>query len=133
MSFKAIITGLVLLISFASCSKSKEQKPGPAATIEGVWTGKFSVLSDPYNGQFSFRFKAGGILERLDANGTKIGDGTWEFYNDNKSITGKYSVIGGSSFAIIANFDKANSKLTGTWGTGTSDYNGGYWYMNKVQ
>jgi hypothetical protein len=135
MQLKQIfIAGLITVISLASCSKKKDDVVKPAVTIEGTWVGKHSYLSEPLNNDYRFRFKAGGILERLDANNVKVGEGTWAFYANNTAITGKYSLLppGTGSFGVIANFDNVTGKLDGTWGYGTNDYNGGYWEMNKV-
>ncbi len=128
---KLFIAGLLAVITFVSCSKKNEDIK-PEVTIEGKWTGKSSVLSEPFNSFYSFNIKAAGVLERLDVNGVKIGEGTWAFYNANTAITGTYTLTGGATFSVIANFDKVTGKLDGTWGNGTNDYNGGYWYMNKV-
>lgn len=127
------IAGLLSVISFASCSKKNNDIIKADVPIEGTWAGKHSYLSEPLNNHYSFKIKAGGVLERLDANGQKIGEGTWAFYNANTAITGTYTLTGGATFSVVANFDKVTGKLDGTWGNGTNDYNGGYWFMNKVQ
>lgn len=131
---KILIAGLAIVISFASCSKKNDDLVKPEVSIEGTWVGKHSYLSQPFDNDYSFRIKAGGILERLDINGVKIGEGTWAFYNNNTAITGTYSFIppGSGTFSVIANFDKVTGELDGTWGYGANDYDGGYWYMNKT-
>ncbi len=126
-----LIAGLLSVMVFASCSKKNDDIKANVP-IEGTWVGKSSILSEPYNNFYSFKIKTGGILERLDNNGVKIGEGTWAFYNDGIGITGTYTITGGDTFSIIASFDKVNGKLDGTWGNGTQEYGGGYWYMNKV-
>lgn len=129
-----LISGLLFLGAFASCKKDKQTTTPQtaAAIIEGNWEGKSSILSQPFNQYYSFTFKAGGVLEVKNAVGTKTGEGTWAFYNNDNAITGTYSLTSGATFSIIANFDKVNKKLDGTWGNGQNDYNGGYWYMVKV-
>ena len=124
---------VLALLVFASC---KKDKPAPAAiSIEGNWVGKSSILSGPFENHFSFKIKPNGVLERLDANGQKIGEGTWEFYSNNTAITATYSLSAPpkETFSVIANFDKTTGKLDGTWGKGANDYDGGYWFMNKTE
>lgn len=128
---KLFIAGVLCLIAFVSCKKDNGDFK-PYVAIEGTWVGKSSVLSEPFNSFYSFRIQPSGVLERLDMNGEKIGEGTWAFYNNNTAITGAYTLTGGATFSIIANFDKVNGKLDGTWGNGTQEYGGGYWYMNKT-
>ncbi len=124
-------TAILSLFLFASCKKDNVAKP--AISIEGNWVGKSSVLSGPYANHFSFKIKAGGVLERINESGQKTGEGTWAFYANNTAITGTYTLLppATGTFSVIANFDKAIGKLDGTWVTGTNDYNGGYWFMNK--
>ena len=132
MQLKQIfIAGLLAVITLASCSK-KNDVIKPVVPIEGKWIGKSSVLSDPYNSFYSFNIKPGGVLERLDADGAVTGNGQWAFYNGDVGITATYTLTGGATFSIIGTFDKINGKLDGTWGNGTKEYGGGYWYMNKT-
>jgi hypothetical protein len=129
---KFFIAAFLFTIALASCKKSAEDVQPTVVSIEGKWVGKSSVLSEPFINFYSFNIKAGGVLERLDANGAKIGEGTWAFYSNNTAITGTYTITGGATFSIIANFDNVAGKLDGTWGNGTNDYNGGYWFLNKT-
>ncbi|MBC7935887.1 MAG: hypothetical protein H7Y86_11105 [Rhizobacter sp.] len=134
MQIKQLFFGAILsFFFFTSCSKEEAAPIEAAVAIVGKWVGKSSVLSEPYNNHFSFRIHAGGILERIDANGQKTGEGTWAFYSNDEAITGSYTLTGGEAFSIIANFDKYTGELDGTWGTGTQQYGGGYWYMKKVE
>jgi hypothetical protein len=132
MQLKYVFTAAILYFAvFTSCKK--ENAPvKPTAAIEGKWVGKSSVLSEPFTSFYSFNIKAGNVLERLDANGVMIGTGTWETYNAEEGFTGTYKLTGGATFSVIANFDNINGKLDGTWGNGTKEYGGGYWFMNKI-
>lgn len=127
------IAGFLSVLSFASCSKKNDDITKADVPIEGKWVGKHSYLSEPFTNHYSFIIKAGAVLERLDSSGQKIGEGTWSFYNGNTAITGTYTLTGGATFSVVANFDKVKGTLEGTWGNGTNDYNGGYWFMDKVQ
>ena len=135
MKIKHVFFAAILsVITFASCKKNDDIKKPAEVPIEGNWVGKSSVLSGPFENHFSFKIKPGGVLERIDANGQKIGAGTWEFYNNNTAITGTYTLSAPATgtFSVIENFDKITGKLDGTWGNGTNDYNGGYWFMDKT-
>ncbi|MBC7885378.1 MAG: hypothetical protein H7X99_07875 [Saprospiraceae bacterium] len=128
-----LVAGLMSAIVLASCSKEKDTID-PNIAIEGVWIGKYSILSEPYSNFYSFRFKAGGVLELIDITQTKKGEGTWAFTNDNEVISGTYTLIPPDSgtFSFVANFDKNTLEIDGTWGVGSQEYGGGYWYMNKL-
>jgi hypothetical protein len=128
---QVLLAGCLSILVFASCSK-KDSAPLPAASPEGNWAGKYSVLSGPYNGYYSFKIKAGGVLELQDSLQQKAGTGTWEL--ENKIFTGTYSFLAPATgtFSVIANFNNNTGKLDGTWGTGLQEYGGGYWYMYKT-
>jgi hypothetical protein len=126
-----LLAGFLSVIALASCKKSND---APAAIpIEGNWTGKYSVLSEPYNSYYSFSIKAGGVLELLDAQQKKTGEGTWRL--DDAIFTGTYTLLAPASgtFSVIANFHKTTGELDGTWGIGAKEYGGGYWFMDKTK
>jgi hypothetical protein len=126
-----LLAGLLSVIAFASCKKNNDAPS--AIPIEGSWAGKYSILSEPYNSYYSFSIKAGGVLELQDAQLKKTGEGTWQL-NDG-IFTGTYTLLAPASgtFSVIANFHKTTGKLDGTWGTGTKEYGGGYWFMDKTK
>ncbi|MBC7886352.1 MAG: hypothetical protein H7Z13_00575 [Ferruginibacter sp.] len=126
------IAGLLSVIAFASCSKKNDDIP--LVSIEGDWVGKYSVLSGPYNNYYSFKIKAGGVLELQDAAGQKTGEGSWQFSNANTVIFGTYSHLppANGKFSFIANFNSTTGKIDGTWGNDLKEYGGGYWFMNKT-
>jgi len=117
---------LVSIIGFTSCSKNKDDVQAPTFPIEGTWMGKYSVLSGPYNNYYSFNIKAGGVIERLDINGVKTGQGTWKM--SGTTFEAVYTQ-GGETFSVLATFDNKSGELDGTWGSGVLGYGGGYWYM----
>jgi hypothetical protein len=128
---KIMLFSCVLLFTMASCSKNKDSK-NTEGTVEGTWVGKYSFLSEPYNQFYSFKISTGGVLEVLDNNQQKIGEGTWAF--NGVPLTGTYTLLppNTGTFSFIATFDKQAGKLSGTWGTGAQEYGGGYWFMNRV-
>jgi hypothetical protein len=128
---KIMLLSCVFLFAMTSCSKNKDTK-NPEVPLEGLWVGKYSFLSEPYNNFYSFRFSAGGTLELLDSNKQKAGEGTWTF--NGVPLTGTYTLLppNTGTFSFIATFDKQAGKLSGTWGTGQQEYGGGYWFMTRV-
>jgi hypothetical protein len=126
MQLHKFLTAVLLSVLFcSSCGKKNDDIIKPGVPVEGIWRGKHSYLSGPLNNDYVFNIKAGGVLERFNANGQKLGEGT--------GITGTYTLTGGGTYSVIASFDKVAGKLDGTWGNGLNNYDGGYWYMNKVQ
>jgi hypothetical protein len=126
-----ILASFAMLVLF-SCSKKSDDKAPKAVTIEGIWVGKYSVLSEPYNAFYSFKIKANGVLELLNAAEEVTGTGTWELENGNLFI-GTYTWLppGSKTFSVLATFKKDTGELDGTWGPDDNDYTGGYWYMEK--
>lgn len=126
-----LFVGCLSLFALASCDK-KNTDLQPAITIEGNWSGKYSILSEPFSNHYAFAIKAGGVLELRDAAQQKTGEGTWTL--NGTLFTGTYSLLppGSGVYSVIATFDHSTSKLDGTWGIGAQEYGGGYWYMHKT-
>ena len=89
------------------------------------------MLSEPYNNFYSFKIKAGGVLEILDAAQQKTGSGIWKTEENLFMATYTNTVPDTKTFSVLATFNKQTGKLDGTWGPGDNDYTGGYWFMNK--
>ena len=134
MRFKNLLLASLAVLAFISCSKKSDDKIEKTVSIEGTWVGKYSVLSEPYNDYYSFRIKAGGILELLDATNKVTGSGTWAIENGNL-FSGTYTLPAPDSkkISVLATFKKDTGDLDGTWGPDDNDYTGGYWYMKKVK
>jgi hypothetical protein len=128
---RIILLAFASFIIFSSCSKEKN-KPAEVS-IEGKWTGKFSVLSEPYNSFYGFNIKPNGIIELVDSVANKTGEGSWELEDGVLSATYSFLPPASGTRSVIANFNKTTGELDGTWGTGTQIYGGGYWYMIKAQ
>jgi hypothetical protein len=130
-SKKFVLISFLLILGLASCHKNKDNE-NTGVPLEGVWAGKYSFLSDPYNNYYSFKIAAGGTFDVLDSTQQKIGEGTWMF--NGVPLTGTYTLLppNTGTFSFIATFDKQAGKLSGTWGTGQQEYGGGYWFMNRV-
>jgi hypothetical protein len=130
-TFKFSTIAFVLLTTFTACSKSNNSTPAAAGGIEGIWSGTYDHLGATTKYYYSFNIKAGGIIEELSGNGTKKASGTWKL--EGNTLIAEYTNVppSTSKYAVLATFDKNKMKLSGTWGYGSSDYDGGYWTMTK--
>ena len=128
----------ILLVQMTSCKKSNAQTP-VVYSIQGLWTGLYTVDGQPNIGQqyFSFVLKPDGTI----INDTKGGGvqnlcvGSWALTGD--TLACSYTCVYGVPASIgvtqtaKAYFDKTAGKLTsGTWknlapssGTGTFSLN----------
>lgn len=122
---------LVMFLVFA-CSKSND-KPAAAASIEGIWAGKYGTGNNKPSSFYSFNIKSNGVIEELDANGAVIGTGTWKLENKILSATYKYLSPSTSKFSVLGAFNAEQGKILGNWGYGTSVTDGGTWEMTKNQ
>lgn len=129
-SFTFVLLALVTAASLGSCKKDKDHAKGPV-TIEGSWSGTYSMGSGPADKAFHFVLKAGGVFEEYNPSNQKIAEGVWEI--DNDILTAGYKNLPPSTvaYSLIASFDKNAAKLTGTWGYDASSYDGGYMYLYK--
>jgi hypothetical protein len=127
--FKSTVMLVLVAFSFSSCKKDKENVPTPPTTIEGKWIGvlKASGYADSY---LSFDIKASGIVEAWNDAGQKIGDGTWQM--NGATFTANYSNYAPmpKKFSFIGTLENP-TKLSGAWGTGNSQTNGGFWNTVK--
>ncbi len=123
---KSITSVLLLLFVFSACSKDSESTPS-TTTFQGVWQGKFGNDNDAPSVFFSLNFKAGGVLEEIDTDGTVKGTGTYTIDNNN-IITGHTVNIKapvGNKYSYVAAFYPSQAKVLGNWGFGNSGTNGG--------
>jgi len=127
-----LLLGLISSFVFMSCHKNSDDKTLTKTTIEGTWAGKYAVLSEPYNTFYSFKIKAGGILEVLDIAQQKTGNGTWKLEGVLFMATYTNTVPDTRTYSVLATFNSQTGKLDGTWGPDDNDYTGGYWYMNRT-
>ena len=98
--------------------------------ITGKWEGKYSEAGEAPGHHYGFIVKPGNSLERTDPIGLVQGTGEWElqgnefraWYNMGKE---RYR------FSVHGNYCEASGKITGTWGTGTNNRNGGDFYLEQ--
>lgn len=122
---------LVLSIgSLVACKKDKEDINIPASMVEGQYEGKYGTGNNNPSSFYSFNIKANGVLEEVSNTGNVVGTGTWTISGE--TFKGKYlTTFPAASYSVKATFDVATDKLTGTWGYGDSETDGGKWFMDK--
>lgn len=116
---------------FTSCKKDKDTITVPVADIAGKYEGKFGTDNNNPSSFYSFNIKQNGTLEELSSSGEMIGTGTWTL--NGNSFRGSYHYIfpATSFFVVTGTYDAHSKKITGTWGYGSNDKDGGKWHMTK--
>ncbi len=122
---KSITSVLLLLVVFSACKKDSDSTP--SVTFQGMWQGKYGDDNDKPSVFFSLHFKAGGVLEEIDTDGSIKGTGTYTIDNNNV-VTGHTVNIKapvGNKYSYVAAFYPNHAKVLGNWGFGNSATNGG--------
>lgn len=125
---KFSIVALLMPVIFFSCKKDNDTvKP-----VEGNWNGLYGFGIDPPSISYKLNIKHDGTIEELNASGNVKGSGTWNF--NGNTLTGHYQWKAplNTVFSIIATYDPATNKLTGTWGYDNSATDGGKWEAGKT-
>ena len=122
---------LALLVTGIFSCKKDDPASTPALAIVSIYEGKYGTGNNDPSAYFSFNVKADGTLEELNSVGAVIGTGTWSISGSIFQGTYQYLPPFTSSFKVSAQYEASTKKLTGTWGYGTSNSDGGKWYMNK--
>ena len=123
----AMLLALFSLTVLFSCKKDNDKKK----SIEGLWEGTYVNDASGNTFFYSFNIKPGGVIEEIDADGDKIGQGTWELENNIFSAT--YSWPNGLEFSVLASYYPDQTKLLGNWGYDDSVTDGGTWEMTPAQ
>ena len=120
---------LIASATLMACKKGADKIHN--AAIEGTWVGKYGFDTETPDVFYSFKIKAGGVLEEYGESGLKIAEGTWTF--DNNIFTGKtHSLLGSNNeYSVIAAFDPSKTKLDGNWGYDDNNTDGGLWFMTR--
>jgi hypothetical protein len=131
MLFKSVAVILFCACTFASCKKDKEEvvPPVPVSAIIGKWAGSTTYNGAP-TGALNFVIKTGGVIEAQNGAGQKVGEGTWQL--NNVAFTASYTITVPSTvkYNFIGTLENS-SKLSGAYGTGNSQFNGGFWNVAK--
>lgn len=128
LSLLAFVLGTLLL----SCSKDNDPvKVPPAPGIEGKWIGAYGFDNETPHVFYSFNIKPGGVIEELNQNGNSKGSGNWTLTGTTFTAHYQWKAPLSTIFTVTATYDEATHKLTGTWGYGDSDDDGGLWELTK--
>ena len=129
--FRIVFLFAFLLSVFASCKKDKDPITVPPANAAGKYEGKYGTGNNVPSVFYSFDLKQNGTLDELDEKGEIIGTGTWKITGSSFTASTHYKFPATSFFALTAFHDASAKKLTGTWGYGSNDKDGGKWHMTK--
>jgi hypothetical protein len=124
---KTIMLALFATLTFMSCKKENNDPPVPP-TIEGRWEGLFGYGSQTPGSFFAFQIKPGGVLERINTDGTVTGTGTWSL--SSTVFVGTYLNVG-DTYSVAATYNAATGSLTGSWGYGANTGDGGLFELSK--
>lgn len=125
---KKIIHLLVILLSLAAASCSKEE-PVEKPSIVGYWVGTYDS-SMPFAMVFK---KDNTVLVYANNKDTTLADKAIGIYGVNDTTARTiYKYIGAKdSYSTIGHMDIKLTKMSGTWGLGDNETNGGVFVLEK--
>ena len=124
-----LVLGITL---FASCNKDKDDVVSiPATELTGVLEGKYGTGTNTPSSFYSFNLKADGTMQELNSAGEINGTGTWTITGTTFRATHHYLFPANAFFVTTGTYNTATKTITGTWGYGSNDSDGGKWYMTK--
>jgi len=128
---------LLCTIAFfsADCKKSNSAAAPPHRSVVGYWVGKFADGgATPTNG-FAFLFRPNGTVRVYDDQDTASGSATEGTYAlADSTVTTTYSNGGAyGPYNTVGVLNSTSTQISGSWGDGGTNYNGGIFYLNKVQ
>lgn len=131
---KFAIVALLMSAAFSSCKKDNDNDFTPPSnkTIEGKWVGKYGYDNDAPSIYYCLNVKSAGIIEELNSSGaSKCTSGTWSLNGNQFSAKYQWKAPLNTIFSVVATYDPATGKLSGTWGWGDNTTGGGKWETNK--
>lgn len=126
---KFSIVALLMPVIFFSCEKDKNDTVLP---VEGNWNGLYGFGIDAPTISYKLNIKHDGTIEELNVSGNSKGSGTWSFNGNTLTAHYQWKAPLNTVFSIIATYDPATNKLTGTWGYDNNAADGGKWQSNKT-
>lgn len=126
-----ILTSLFGLFLLTSCKKDKAEVNIPAAEVAGVYLGKYGTGSNTPSSFYSFSIYADGTMQEINSNGQVVGTGTWTINGNVFRASYHYLFPLTAYFVATGTYDATSKKITGTWGYGSSESDGGKWHMTK--
>lgn len=129
-SLKIIFLYIIGVSLFTSCEKDKDTANIPPSAVQGTYKGKYGTGNNSPSSFYSLNIKSNGVLEELSSGGAVLGVGSWTISGN--TFKGTYlTVLPAAGYSVKATLDLATNRLTGTWGYGSSDSDGGKWFMIK--
>lgn len=128
---KIIFLSILSIGFFAACKKNKDDIQIPVAEVAGMYEGKYGTGNNTPSTFYSFNLKADGTMEELASDGEVKGTGTWGMSGNTFTANHKYTFPANAFFVSTGTYDASAKKITGTWGYGSSNSDGGKWYMVK--
>lgn len=116
---------------FTACKKEKNEPQVSSGDVAATYEGKYGTGNNTPTAFFSFNAKADGVLEELTNTGSLKGKGVWSISGNTFQGTTHDIFPVTNFYSYRATYDAATKKLTGTWGYGNSETDGGQWYMTK--
>ncbi len=101
----------------------------PSFSIIGVWSGAWGNAQNALTNNWQFQFNNDGSMKVLNSDGATLANGSYTF--NNNVIAATYNYTGGGTFSIYGNYETNSGKLIGTWGSKSSNTDGGKWAMLK--
>lgn len=126
--FLLVVSGINF---FVACKKDKQDTAVTKAEVAGIYEGKYGTGNNNPSSFYSFNLKADGTMEELNGDGSVKGTGTWTLNGNIVTATHKYQFPANAFFISTGVYDAGAKKISGTWGYGSSDNDGGKWYMTR--
>jgi len=98
-------------------------------SIIGIWSGAWGNAENALTNNWQFQFNNDGSMKVLNSEGGTLASGSYTF--NNNVIAATYNYTGGGTFSIYGNYETKSGKLIGTWGSKSSNSDGGKWTMIK--
>lgn len=118
-------------VLFTACKKDKNDPEVSSGEVAATYEGKFGTGNNSPSSFFSFNVKPDGVLEELNSSGSVKGKGIWTISGNTFQGTTHDLFPVTNFYSYRATYDAATKKLTGTWGYGNNETDGGQWHMTK--
>jgi hypothetical protein len=127
---KLFILGLIVSTVFLSCKKDNTGATA-SKSLQGKWVGTYGFGNETPHVFYSFNIKASGVIEELSQAGNSKGSGTWNLNGNSFTATYQWKSPMNTVYSVVAIYDPATGKLTGTWGYDNNNTNGGLWEQSR--
>jgi hypothetical protein len=128
-TLKSYALTVLVLVTLLGCQKDD---PAPVSeSIAGIFEGKYGNGTKTPDFFWRFEIGAGGVIKELNSGGEKIGDGIWTKSGDNFLSTYHNDTPYNATYSLKAVYNNAERTLTGTWGYGNNDFDGGTFKLTK--